>query len=248
MWKKTIIFLCTICIAIGATAQDKEVRNLLRKGNKQYRDSLYTAAEVFYRKAQSKKPADATISYNLGTTIFMRGHQQHLKNGGKTSGVSPEDSLINQGFEELQRASKMEKDPQKLADIYRNMGVILQGKQQHKECIEAYKQSLRKDPTDDEVRYNLALAQKQLKDQEKNQNNDQQQENKQDQKQQQQEENKQQEDKQQNNNQDKNPPQNKMSKDAANQLLNSIMQEERKVQEKAKKGLRVRGKKLEKDW
>lgn len=37
--------------------------------------------------------------------------------------------------------------------------------------MEAYKESLRNNPKDDETRYNLALAQKLLKDQEQNQQN-----------------------------------------------------------------------------
>lgn len=250
MWKKGIILLGALLISLSMAAQDKEVRKLLRKGNKQYRDSLYTPAEVYYRKAMDKQPGNADISYNLGTTLMMRSHQTNKRNSQNISrqqaqnGTAREDTILKQAYEELLRAAKLEKDKKKSADIYRNIGVILQGQQQLKECIEAYKKSLRNDPTDDEVRYNLALAQKQLKDQ--NNQNNQQQQQKQD-KQQEQKEQQQQQD-QQNNPQNKPQQQNQMSKDAANQLLNSIMQEERKVQEKAKQGMRVKGRKLEKDW
>lgn len=72
-------------------------------------------------------------------------------------------------MEQFESASKVEKDKDKLAQIYHNMGVILQSSKQYPQCIEAYKESLRNNPKDDETRYNLALAQKLLKDQQQNQ-------------------------------------------------------------------------------
>ena len=79
----------------------------------------------------------------------------------------------------------------KLAHIYHNMGVLFQAGKDYGQAVEANKMSLRNNPKDDETRYNLALAQKLLKDQQQNQQNQDQnqdqnkdnQENKQDQKQ-----------------------------------------------------------------
>ena len=39
-----------------------------------------------------------------------------------------------------------------------------------------------------------------------------------------------------------------MSKENAEQLLKAVMQDEKNTQEKVKKQLKVKGKKLEKDW
>ena len=86
-----------------------------------------------------------------------------------------------EAMEQYDSASRLEKDKKKLAQIYHNMGVILQSSKQLPQCIEAYKQSLRNNPKDNETRYNLALAQKQLKDQQQNQQNQDQQQNNQDQ-------------------------------------------------------------------
>ena len=55
-----------------------------------------------------------------------------------------------EAMEQFEAASRVEKDKAKLAQIY-------------------YKQALRNNPKDDETRYNLALAQKQLKDQQQQQ-------------------------------------------------------------------------------
>ena len=134
----------------------------------------------------------------------------------------------------------------KLAHIYHNMGVIFQAGKDYAKAVDAYKMSLRNNPTDHETRYNLALAQKMLKDQQNQQNQDQNQDqNKDKQKDQKQDEKK---DQQQ-------PPKsekkqdNQMSKENAEQLLNSVMQDEKDVQDKVKKQQKVmQGGRLEKDW
>jgi tetratricopeptide (TPR) repeat protein len=157
-------------------------------------------------------------------------------------------------MKQYQAAAKLETDKGKLAEIYHNMGVILQSAKQYPQCIEAYKQSLRNNPKDDETRYNLALAQKLLKDQQNQNQNQDQQEQKQDQKDDKQDQNK---DQQQDQKDKKDPQQNpqqpqqqkdEMSKENAQQLLNAVMQDEKNVQDKMKKQLEIRGKKLEKDW
>ena len=134
------------------------------------------------------------------------------------------------------------------------MGVILQSSKQLPQCIEAYKESLRNNPKDNETRYNLALAQKQLKDQQQNQQNqDQQQQQQQKQEEEKQDQNKdqqeqEQKDQQQQNQQQQQQNKNEMSKENAQQLLNAVMQDEKNVQDKVKKQIQIQGKKLEKDW
>ena len=153
--------------------------------------------------------------------------------------------------------SKIEKDKMKLAHIYHNMGVLFQAGKDYAQAVEAYKMSLRNNPKDDETRYNLALAQKMLKDQQQNQQNQDQnqdqnkdeQEKKQDQQKDQNKQNDQKKDDQQ-----QQPPKpekkdNEMSKENAEQLLNSVMQDEKDTQDKVKKQQQViQGGRLEKDW
>ena len=237
MMKKCYILSLLLCVGAGqALAQEKTDRDYLRSGNKLYNDSLFIKAEVDYRKALEINPKSTDAMFNLANTLLM---QQKAK----------------EAMEQYQSVSKIEKDKDKLAQIYHNMGVILQSGKQYPQCIEAYKESLRNNPKDDETRYNLALAQKLLKDQQQDQQNQDQQE--QQQKQQKQEEEKQdqnqdqqeQEQKdQQQQNQQQQQNKSEMSKENAQQLLNAIMQDEKNVQDKVKKQLQIRGKKLEKDW
>ena len=159
-----------------------------------------------------------------------------------------------EAMEQYQSVSKIEKDKEKLAQIYHNMGVILQSSKQLPQCIEAYKESLRNNPKDNETRYNLALAQKQLKDQQQDQQNQDQQEQQQQKKEEQEQQQNQdqqeqdQKDQQQQNQQQQQQNKNEMSKENAQQLLNAVMQDEKNIQDKVKKQIQIQGKKLEKDW
>ena len=227
MLQKTYITLLFLLVASSAFAQKTE-RDYLRSGNKLYNDSLFIKAEVDYRKALEINLKSTDAMFNLGNSLLM---QQKAK----------------EAMEQFESASKVEKDKDKLAQIYHNMGVILQSSKQYPQCIEAYKESLRNNPKDDETRYNLALAQKLLKDQQQNQDQKQdQKDDKKDQNKNQQEQDK--KDQQNQNQQQQQQNKDEMSKENAQQLLNAVMQDEKNVQDKVKKQLQIQGKKLDKDW
>lgn len=138
-----------------------------------YNDSVYENAEVNYRKALEINPKSTVAMYNLANTLMQQ-------------------NKLQEAMEQFAGAAKVEKEKPNLAQIYHNMGVIFQSQKDYAKAIEAYKESLRNNPKDDETRYNLALAQKLLKDQQQdqqnqdNQQNQQKQEEKQDQQQNQQ--------------------------------------------------------------
>ena len=231
MMKKFYILSMFLLVGtVHGLAQNKTDRDYLRSGNKLYNDSLFIKAEVDYRKALEINPKSTDAMFNLANALLMQQKAQ-------------------EAMEQYESVSKIEKDKEKLAQIYHNMGVILQSSKQLPQCIEAYKESLRNNPKDDETRYNLALAQKQLKDQQQDQQNQDQQQQQQEQKEDKQDQNKD----QQEQNQDQQQPQqqqnkNEMSKENAQQLLNAVMQDEKNLQDKVKKQIQIQGKKLDKDW
>ena len=233
MKKFYILSMLLLAGAVHVSAQEKTDRDYLRSGNKLYNDSLFIKAEVDYRKALELNPKSTDAMFNLANALLMQQKAQ-------------------EAMEQYESVSKIEKDKQKLAQIYHNMGVILQSSKQLPQCIEAYKESLRNNPKDDETRYNLALAQKLLKDQEQDQQNQDQQQQQQEQKEDKQDQNKDQQEQdqkdQQQNQQQQQQNKNEMSKENAQQLLNAVMQDEKNVQDKVKKQLQIKGKKLEKDW
>ena len=216
--KKYISFFLLLLMAATASAQKAE-RDFIRKGNRFFKDSVYVDAEVNYRKALETNPQSTVSMFNLGNTLAQQ-------------------NKLQEAMEQYVAATKIEKDKNDLAQIYHNMGVIFQSQKDYGKAVEAYKQSLRNNPKDDETRYNLALAQKMLKDQQQNQQN-------QDKNKQQQQD--QQEDKKAQN-KDQQKKDSEMSKENAEQLLNSVMQDEKDVQDKVKKQQVIQGGRLEKDW
>lgn len=227
---KYLLFAVLLFFTAGIFAQKAE-RDYIRKGNRFFKDSIFVDAEVNYRKALEINPQSAVSMYNLGNTLSQ---QQKFKDA----------------MEQYTAAAKIEKNKSKLSQIYHNMGVLLQAGRDYAQAVEAYKMSLRNNPSDHETRYNLALAQKMLKNQQQqqNQNQDKDQNKKQDQKEEKQHDQKKDDKK------DQQPPksekkENEMSKENAEQLLNSVMQDEKNVQDKVKKQQRViQSEHLEKDW
>lgn len=229
--KKYIGALLLLFITTSTFAQKAE-RDYIRKGNRAYKDSVYVDAEVNYRKALEANPKSTISMFNLGNTLLQQ-------------------NKVQEAMEQYAGVARIEKDKSKLAQTFHNIGVVFHAQKDYAKAIEAYKESLRNNPKDDETRYNLALAQKMLKDQQ-NQNQNQNQNQDQNQQEQQEKQDKQQQQDQQQN-QDQQPPQpekneNQMSKENAEQLLNSVMQDEREVQDKVKKQQVIQGNRLEKDW
>lgn len=231
MWRnyKFISIFFMLCgIASVAHAQKAE-RDYLRKGNRAYKDSLFTDAEIDYRKALDVNPTSTIAMYNLGNVLSAQNKQK-------------------EALETYIGASKIEKNKSNLASIYHNMGVIWQTQKEYAKALEAYKESLRNNPKDDETRYNLALVQKLLKDQQQQQNEQQQDKQEKQEQEKNKEQNKQEQQKNDQQQQQQQNQDNKMSKENAEQLLNSVMQDEKNIQDKVKKQQVIQGGRLEKDW
>lgn len=221
--RKSVATLLLLLVAIGAGAQTD--RQYVRQGNKQFRAGNFADAEVSYRKALEKNNRNTQASYNLGNALLMQN----------------KDSAAVAEFE---RAAKGEPNSLRKSKAYHNMGVVCQRHQMFGEAIEAYKQSLRLNPHDDETRYNLELCKRQQKQQQQNQQNKQDQQKQDKQKQDQQQ--KQQQEKQKQEQQKQEP---KMSKENAEQLLNAAMQQEKQTQDRMKKAQqRPQKRSIEKNW
>jgi len=208
--KKVLLFIISSLYFSYAVAQSD--RQYVRQGNKQFRGADFANAEVSYRKALEKNDRNPQAHYNLGNSLLSQN----------------KDSAA---VAEYEKATKTETNPLRKAQAYHNMGVICQRYQMFGEAIEAYKNSLRLNPHDDETRYNLELCKRQQKKQQNQQNKDNKnnQDKKDNNKQDQQKQQQQQKQKQQ----QKQEP--KMSKENAEQLLNAAMQQEKQTQERMKK-------------
>ena len=224
---KKLPLILFIFLPLSMAAQSD--RQLVRQGNKQFRNGNNADAEVAYRKAVEKNQRNPQANYNLGNALMMQR----------------KDSLAITQYE---KAAKLETNPLRRAQAYHNMGVICQQHQMFGEAIEAYKEALRNNPTDDETRYNLELCKRQQKQQQQNQDQNQQNKDNKDQQDKQQQE-QQKQDQQKKDEQKQQQQQQQMSKENAEQLLNAAMQEEKQTQERMKKAQQQPQKRrLEKNW
>lgn len=228
-----------LLMVMPAWAQ-REARQLVRHGNRLYKDSLYTKAEVDYRKAIEQSPAFALARYNLAASLMR-------------------ENKLEEGLKEMEMAAKGLDTPSRKAKAFHNVGVILQASEKYAEAIEAYKEALRNNPEDDGTRYNLALCQYMLKNnpQQDQQNQDQQNEGQDktnEEKKDSEKENQSESDSSQDQKQDEKPAQenesqNNMSKENAEQLLKAAMQDEKDVQDRMNKQQKsAQKRRLEKQW
>lgn len=226
------LFIIVAILGVNTAYAQRSAKEHLRKGNKHYSDSIYDKASVNYLKALEIDTAYSAIAnYNLGNALLFQN--------------KAEDAISH-----FNEAAALETDKNRLAQIHHNKGVIYQAAKDYANAVESYKESLRQNPHDHTTRYNLALAMELLKKQQQQQQQQNQDKN-QEQKEQQQEQQQQQQEEQQKQEQQRQESQQKeqeISKENAEQLLESAMQDEKDVQEKVKKLMQIKGRKLDKDW
>ncbi|WP_026215733.1 tetratricopeptide repeat protein [Porphyromonas levii] len=217
-----IIFMLS-ALSLAGYAQ-KEVRSQVRKGNKQFAKERYREAEIEYRKALELNPNDPETNYNLANTLYRteRGEE-----AGKI-------------YQELMKEIKL-MPKERAADLAHNAGNLAMKAKDYQSAIEMYKESLRRRPTDEETRYNLALAQKLLEQQQQQggggddnqqQQDDQQKQQDDQQQDQQQQQQPQEQNDQQNKEQQQQTQSQRMSQDNAEKILNAYIQDEKDTQRK----------------
>ncbi len=225
-WTMMIVLVVWCAMAMAQTD-----RAYIRQGNKHFRHQDYDKAEVSYHKALNNNNRNPQALYNYGCTMMFED----------------QDSAA---IAYLTKAATIESNPRRKALAYHNLGVIHQVQQDYAAAIEAYKESLRNNPADDETRYNLALCQKLLKDSDggggggdNDQQNQQNQQNQQDQQDQQEQQNQ-----QDNNSQNPPPQEQEMSQENAEQLLQDAMRKEQDLQDKMLQQQQQPSRRLQKNW
>ena len=212
------------CISRPLMAQSD--KKYVRQGNRDYEKNKYADSEILYRKASDKNQNYPDAVFNTGDALYR---QKKYEDAGK----------------EFIRNSGMNENKTKKSEAMFNLGNSFLQSQKYQESIDAFKNSLKLDPSNPQAKYNLAYAQDMLKQQQQQkqqQNKNNKDQNKQDQKNENQKQNKdnknqQSQDQTQNQNekqQQQQQQQQGMSKEDAERLLNALANEEKKVQEKVK--------------
>lgn len=144
MIKKYIIFVFLFPLwGIGGLfAQEKD--KTLPKANEEYSEKKFVAAEANYRISNSKFSKRTAPPYNLGNAIYRQNQMVEAK------------------FAYAKAVEITKSRPQK-HKVFHNLGNVFMKEKNYSAAVEAYKNALRNNPTDEETRYNYALAKQKLK-------------------------------------------------------------------------------------
>lgn len=223
-----------------------QINRYLQQGNKFYEQGKYKEATEDYAKALKKDPTNLPGMFNLGNSLYQQ-------------------KKYDESRKVMANTEKIAKDKNGKAAANYNIGNSYMSQQKWEDAVEAYKKTLKNNPQDADAKYNLSYARQMLKKEQEQNKDKQDKQDKQDQKdqkdkdkqdQQKKDQQKDQQDKQdQKDNkdeQDKDQQQpqsqpSKLSQQQAEQLLNALQQQEKKLQDKMKKekGVPV---KMERDW
>ncbi len=228
----------------------KKERNAISAGNKLYKDKRYAEAEVQYRKALEANPNSEIAQFNLASSLIKQDKPQpQMQQGGGEQQLS---QPMQEASGLLQKIAETSRNKQLAGKASYDLGNIAYHQQNFAEAISHYKQALRKNPDNNDARYNLRLAQlkkqqqdknkdnkdqnkdnkdnkdqnKDKKDQNKDQNKDKQDQNKDKQNQDKKDQDKQDQQKQQQ------QPKNGISKQNMDRILQTMQDKERETQQK----------------
>lgn len=230
--KSISILLFAIGISGNASAQ-----SALKKGNQLYDAGKYKEAANEYGKAIKEDSAQLQKStYNLGNALYQ---QKQIDNARKAYDV----------------AAQKAKNVTEKANAQYNTGNTYMSERKWEDAIEAYKKTLRNNPQDQDAKYNLSYAKAMLQKEQQNKKKQNKKDDKKDDKKKEDKKKEEQQNKQgqQNKNeqgqeqQQQQGQESKLSQQQAEQLLNALQQEEKKLQEQKKKmhGAPTR---MAKDW
>ena len=249
-------FLLMLSCAVAFAQTD---RREVRAGNRQFKKGNWQNSEIEYRKAQVKDTSSFAANYNLAGALYREGNYDEA---GKS-------------LERLKDVAPMSANS---ADYYYNLGNIAVQKKDWKSAVDAYKQSLLRNPGDLDAKENYAYAKQMLKneggdggddqqnqDQNQDQNNDQNNQNNNNGQNQDNDQNKDQnQDQNQNNDQNKDQNQGdrpkpqqgegqgeaKISPQQAQQMLKAVQAREKETQDKVnkEKAALLKSRQKEKNW
>lgn len=241
---KYLLFGCLLIVTGYSESYSQSLRSLNNNGVEKYRDKKFADAEINFKKGLDKAPENFITNFNLGDAYYQQ-------------------KRYDEALSSYQTALAEAKTKDEKAKVYHNIGNSLLKSNQIKESIDAYKNSLKINPNDDDTRYNLSYALSMLKNQQnqQKQNQDKNQQNKDQDKnnQNQDQKNKDQQNKQNQQNQNKpqqnqtaqqdatKQQQNKITKQEAERILQALKNNEKELQKQLRKQ-KATPFKTDKDW
>ena len=244
----TFLLLTVAAVTASAQVDKREVR----RGNRDFKKENYKEAEIEYRKAIVRDSLSVAANYNLAADLYRQNNSKAAQ-------------------EILDKVREQAAMSEYAADYFYNLGDAAIANQDWQTAVDAFQESLLRNPADLQAKENYIYAKKKLEQQQQEQDqqqdqqqndqqNDQNQDGKNDQNQDNQD-NKDNQDNQQDQNQD-NQDQNQDNQDqqqqqqpkitpqAAQQMLQAIQAKEKETQDKVQKekAQALQSKQKERNW
>lgn len=248
---RTLVICLLAMLAAGQAVYAQPDRRDVRKGNRDFRNEDWNAAEIDYMKALNRDSSSVAANYNLANTLYKKGdYDQARKTYDRLKETAPGTDIASDWYYNSGNAASMSKD--------------------WAAAVEAYRQSLLLNPGDMDAKENYIYAREMLKNQQNQQNQGQDNQDNKDSKDnknnqdnrdkqndddgQDNQDNRQNQDNKDNGGQDNRSgasgQQPKITPQAAQQMLQAIQAKEKETQEKVKKekAEALKSRQKEKNW
>lgn len=273
-----IVAAATLYVAYSlvkdGTPTTRSQNEYLIEANRLHNDSLFEEAVEPYMKGLTFDKQRSLVNYNIATNSLKMNYEQlnkaFVEDGYQLDAGT--DSALVEAMGRLIIASDGLADTARYSSIFHNIGVTNHMRDSLEIAAEAYKEALRKNPADEDARYNLAVILYQMKNnqqnqQQENQDKKEQEEEKKQQEQQKEEQEKKEQEQQeqqqnqqekeekdkeeeQENSQQQQQEQEQEEKEKIEQMLKALMQDEKEIREKMEEAekVKVNGGYIEKNW
>ncbi len=143
--------LSLILVLLQVVVFAQTANESLKQGNQLYKDKNYDEAEINYRKAlEAEKKDPIKAEFNLGDALYKQERYE-------------------EATEQFTKVANQSKNNDLKAKAFHNLGNSYTKQEKYKEAVDAYKNSLKLNPKDNETRYNLAQSIKKLHQQQQQQ-------------------------------------------------------------------------------
>ena len=160
MRTKQFILTCLLLTVAAVTSSAQIDKREVRKGNRDYRKEDYKEAEIEYRKAIVKDSLSVAANYNLAADLYRQDNSKAAQ------------EILAKVKEEAAQSAYA-------ADYFYNLGDVAIANQDWQTAVDAFQESLLRNPADMDARENYIYAKKKLEQQQQQQQqNDQNQDNK----------------------------------------------------------------------
>ena len=252
------LFISIFCLTLYFCGISQTEKIILRKGNEAYNGGKPLEATNYYSKSLKEKPDYFKANFNLGDALYKTAELIKVGKIAPPNKKMTPDSAANlvydQAAQQFEVVAKSISNADTIQRAWHNYGNSKLKQKSFEDAILGYKKALKLNPKDEDTRYNLAYAQRELKKQQ-----DQQKKNeKKDDKKKEGEKPGEKKDKGEKDKEDINNKNDKdkqeaqqpqMSKEQAEKMLNALKNSEKKMQSlRKKKGDPSEKIKVEKDW